>query len=276
MYYILLPQSANSSDILNLKNEVRNAESRNDSELADKLRIRILAVDDKDNEEVDSRYAKLETLLKAKNFRAADEETYKVMLAVANRESEGWLRREDAQRFPCRELRSIDKLWLKYSRGKFGISVQQQIYQRLGGTEDFNLDVWRSMGDLVGWRSGGNWLSNLRSWMRGGENWLFYSDLNFSQTAPLGHLPFAFALFREKPAFFVFEKERFTISSSGRTVIIGPERWVRKRWEDLVYRRVIGGGDFELRMFESWTRSHMTEAQRWFPWVVPFFPSLLI
>jgi hypothetical protein len=122
-----------------------------------------------------SRYARLETLLKAQDFRAADRETYKVMLAVANREREGWLRVEDAEKFPCKELRSIDQLWLKYSRGKFGISVQQQIYQSLGGTKEYNRDVWRSMGNRVGWRQGGEWLS--------------YVQLNFSQTAPSGHLP---------------------------------------------------------------------------------------
>ncbi len=79
------------------------------------------------------------------------------------------------KKFPCKELRSIDQLWLKYSKGKFGISVQQQIYQSLGGTKEYNQDVWRSMGDRVGWRQGGKWIS--------------YSDLNFSQTAPSGHLP---------------------------------------------------------------------------------------
>ena len=123
-----------------------------------------------------SRYARLETLLKAQDFRAADRETDKVILAVANRE--GWLSKEDAEKFPCKELRSIDQLWLKYSRGKFGISVQQQIYQSLGGTKEYNRDVWRSMGDRVGWRQRGQWLS--------------YRDLNFSQTAPSGHLPYAY------------------------------------------------------------------------------------
>ncbi|MGC8451938.1 MAG: GUN4 domain-containing protein, partial [Cylindrospermopsis raciborskii] len=124
---------------------------------------------------VDRRYAKLETLLKAQDFRAADEETDKVILAVAKREEEGYLRREDAEKFPCKELRSIDQLWLKYSRGKFGISVQQQIYQSLGGTKEYNSDVWESMADRVGWRQGGIWLA--------------YSDLNFSQIAPSGLLP---------------------------------------------------------------------------------------
>ncbi|MBG0744827.1 MAG: GUN4 domain-containing protein, partial [Cylindrospermopsis raciborskii KL1] len=120
-------------------------------------------------------FLKLNSLLQAQNFKEADKETRKIMLAVANREEEGWLRIEDAEKFPCKELRSIDQLWLKYSRGKFGISVQQQIYQSLGGTKEFNPDVWRSMGDRVGWRSR--------------EKWLDYSDFNFSQTAPSGHLP---------------------------------------------------------------------------------------
>ncbi|WP_258005815.1 GUN4 domain-containing protein, partial [Cylindrospermopsis raciborskii] len=38
------------------------------------------------------RYTKLETLLKSQDFRKADIETAIVMLAVANRQSEGWLR----------------------------------------------------------------------------------------------------------------------------------------------------------------------------------------
>ncbi|MGC8452340.1 MAG: GUN4 domain-containing protein [Cylindrospermopsis raciborskii] len=68
-------------------------------------------------------FLKLNSLLQAQNFKEADLETRKIMLAVAKREKEGYLRIEDAEKFPCKELRSIDKLWLKYSRGKFGISV---------------------------------------------------------------------------------------------------------------------------------------------------------
>ena len=55
-----------------------------------------------ESEVIPSRYTKLETLLKAQNFREADKETRSVMLAVANRQSEGWLRYEDAEIFPVR------------------------------------------------------------------------------------------------------------------------------------------------------------------------------
>jgi hypothetical protein len=120
-------------------------------------------------------FLKLNSLLQAQDFKEADEETRKIMLAVANREKERWLRTEDAEKFPCKELRSIDQLWLKYSSGKFGISVQQQIYQSLGGTKSYDEKVWESMGDRVGWRQAGKWL--------------YYDRINFTQTAPSGHLP---------------------------------------------------------------------------------------
>ncbi len=43
-------------------------------------------------------FLKLDSLLKYQNFREADLETTKIMLKVANREREGWLRREDAEK----------------------------------------------------------------------------------------------------------------------------------------------------------------------------------
>jgi serine/threonine protein kinase len=122
-----------------------------------------------------ARYTKLEDLLKAQNFREADDETNKLMLEVANRKNEDWLTTEDAEKFPCEELRTIDNLWLKYSQGKFGISVQQDIYQNLGGTKKLDLNVWRSFGERVGWRINNQWLK--------------HSNLNFSLSAPNGHLP---------------------------------------------------------------------------------------
>jgi len=121
-------------------------------------------------------FLKLNSLLQAQNFKEADLETERVILAVAKRERQGYLRKEDAEKFPCKELRNIDKLWLKYSGRKFGISVKQQIYHSLGGTKEFKSNVWRSMGERVGW-------------MDGAGLWLNWWDLNFTQTALSGHLP---------------------------------------------------------------------------------------
>jgi hypothetical protein len=127
-------------------------------------------------------YTKLRDLLVAKNWKEADLETEKRMLEAAGRESQGYLDIEDVENFPCQDLGTIDKLWVKYSDGKFGFSVQKKIYQDLGGTKDYDEKVWESFGDKVGWRKGGSWLS--------------YSDLTFSEKHYMssvkhyiGHLP---------------------------------------------------------------------------------------
>lgn len=120
-------------------------------------------------------YRKLRDLLKAGKWKEADEETRQVMLAVAKREKEGWFREEDIDNFPCADLRTIDQLWVKYSDGKFGFSVQKRIYQALGGTREYDSDIWNKFGDKVGWRKGGNWL--------------YYNDITFDKKAPEGHLP---------------------------------------------------------------------------------------
>ena len=93
------------------------------------------------------------------------------MLQVVSRESKrGWLKTEDIDNFPCEDLQTIDQLWLHYSQGKFGFSVQKEIYESLGGTRE-SIKVWEKFGDRVGWRKGGSW----------GR----YEDLNFDmQGAP--------------------------------------------------------------------------------------------
>ncbi|MBC5796428.1 GUN4 domain-containing protein [Sphaerospermopsis sp. LEGE 00249] len=120
-------------------------------------------------------YIKLRDLLKAGKWKEADEKTARVMLAVAKREKEGWLREENIDNFPCADLRTIDQLWVKYSYGKFGFSVQKQIYQSLGGTREYNEEIWKKFGDKVGWRKGGRWLS--------------YRDITFDIKALEGNLP---------------------------------------------------------------------------------------
>ncbi|WP_365671984.1 GUN4 domain-containing protein [Okeania sp. SIO3I5] len=98
------------------------------------------------------------------------------MEKVAGRESERWLRLKDLENFPCQDLSTIDKLWVKYSNGKFGFSVQKQIYQSLGGKKEYDRKVWEAFGDKVGWRQGGRWLR--------------YNEITFNTSTPyVGHLP---------------------------------------------------------------------------------------
>ncbi|MDB9340466.1 MULTISPECIES: serine/threonine-protein kinase [Cyanophyceae] len=120
-------------------------------------------------------YKKLRELLAARKWKEADEETLRVMLAVAKREKEGWFLRESIDNFPCEDLRTIDQLWVKYSNGRFGFSVQKRIYQSLGGTREYNSKIWQAFGDKVGWYKGGSWL--------------YYTDITFDIKAPEAHLP---------------------------------------------------------------------------------------
>ncbi|WP_027401065.1 serine/threonine-protein kinase [Aphanizomenon flos-aquae] len=120
-------------------------------------------------------YSKLRDLLKAGNWKEADKETRRVMTAVAKPKREGWLDYQSIDDFPCEDLRTIDQLWVKYSHSKFGFSVQKQIYQGLGGTREYNEEIWEKFGDKLGWRKGGSWLD--------------YKDITFDTTPAEGHLP---------------------------------------------------------------------------------------
>jgi len=119
-------------------------------------------------------YRKLRNLLAAGKWQDADEETARVMLNVAGRKGEGWLDTKSIDKFPCEDLRTIDQLWVRYSDGRFGFSVQKRIYQSLGGTREYDSKIWKAFGDRVGWRKNYEWL---------------YYGLTFSEKAPKAHLP---------------------------------------------------------------------------------------
>ena len=99
-------------------------------------------------------YSKLRDFLANGQWQKADMETASCMLKVAGREEQGYLEEEDIENFPCTDLRTIDQLWVKYSNGKFGFSVQKKIYQSLGGTKEYSKLIWERFVDQVGWREG--------------------------------------------------------------------------------------------------------------------------
>jgi serine/threonine protein kinase len=127
------------------------------------------------NSSVGMDYSTLGELLAGGMWEEADEETARVMLAVAKREKEGWLDIESIDKFPCPDLRTIDQLWVKYSNGRFGFSVQKRIYESLGGSRKYNGKIWEAFADKVGWRKAGYWL--------------YYSDIIYDIKAPSAHLP---------------------------------------------------------------------------------------
>lgn len=100
-------------------------------------------------------YTRLRDLLKAQDWRAAGNETYKVMLRAVGKKSGQWFTRNELLNFPCTDLRTIDRLWVKYSQGKFGFSVQKKIYVECGAKLDglYPGDkIWKEFCDRVSWR----------------------------------------------------------------------------------------------------------------------------
>ncbi|CCI00799.1 GUN4 domain-containing protein [Microcystis aeruginosa] len=107
-------------------------------------------------------FTPLETYLKNGQWREADEETARLMLLIAKREDEGWLDEESINNFPCEELRTIDKLWVDNSGGKFGFSVQKKVWLDCGGVPgEYDYDVYKKFADEVGWHRGGLSLINI-------------------------------------------------------------------------------------------------------------------
>ena len=128
-------------------------------------------------------YTRLRDLLAAGKWKEADQETLKVMLKAARREKEDYFTRESIDNFPCDDLHTIDQLWVKYSQGRFGFSVQKKIWLECGGKVDYNTEC--KLGDRVGW---------LR-WVSDSEEWLSDSDLTYNLQAPVGHLPWLWSSF---------------------------------------------------------------------------------
>jgi hypothetical protein len=123
-------------------------------------------------------YSKLRDLLAAGKWQDADLETYRAMVEATYQgliQNNQFNQDKELDNFPCEDLQIIDQLWVKYSNGKFGFSVQKEIYESLGGTKAKNPDILRKFSDVVGWRQG--------------TDWLYYYQLTFNLNASKGHLP---------------------------------------------------------------------------------------
>jgi DNA-binding Xre family transcriptional regulator len=122
-------------------------------------------------------YDRLRNLLAIGKWREADEETRSLILCLVCREIEGSLRARDINKLPSQDLQTIDKLWVKYSGGRFGFSVQKRLWQDVvGSRSNPGYGTLRRFGERVGWYVKGSWLS--------------WSNLSFSvDSAPIGYLP---------------------------------------------------------------------------------------
>ena len=124
------------------------------------------------------RYQDLQKYLRNENWFEADKETIRLILAVTAKEIEE-LTPEDIQHFPCNDIMVIDRLWMKYSDGRFGFSPQLKTYLEKGGsfatTVEQNQQLIEAWGEDLGWRKVNRWLP--------------CRELDFSLNAPMGCHP---------------------------------------------------------------------------------------
>lgn len=124
-------------------------------------------------------YHELDKLLKAGNWEQADEETFMIILKIANKDK-GYLGSKDIKKFTSEEIDTIDtidKLWLKHSNGHFGFTVQKRIWNDLKSQHrQINRTIFlQEFGKHVGWYKNNDWLE--------------YDNFNFTLYATEGHLP---------------------------------------------------------------------------------------
>jgi hypothetical protein len=168
-----------------------------------------------------SKYQELEGFLAAAQWQKADEETVRMMLKVIAKKKfpnlsikqieEDYYRMftklgsslnrvsmsvEDIENLPSEDLRIIDQLWVKYSDGRFGFSVQKRIYQSLGGTREYDEKIWGIFCDRVNWYDE----NGLR-----GRN--ISKIIEYKYNAPVGHLP-ALSYYAEKYRFIFYFVEK--------------------------------------------------------------------
>lgn len=116
-------------------------------------------------------YAPLQTLLSRQDYQAADRLTIEKMCELAGTMAmqRKWLYFTEVEKFPAVDLQTINTLWLVYSEGKFGFSVQRELWLAAGKN-------WEKLWYQIGWKTGNNWTR-------------YPQEFTWSLEAPKGHLP---------------------------------------------------------------------------------------
>jgi hypothetical protein len=116
-------------------------------------------------------YAPLQQLLAKQEFEAADRLTLQKLCELAGDAAvqRKWLYFTEVDNFPGTDLQTIDLLWQLHSEGRFGFSVQRDIWLGLGRN-------WDKFWVKINWKNGNNWTR-------------YPQEFVWDMSAPKGHLP---------------------------------------------------------------------------------------
>lgn len=100
-------------------------------------------------------YTLFRDFLKARDFQAANKEMMSTFHSSINKPSDEFLTTKDIESIPCRDLLTIDSFWNKYSNGKFGFRVQNEIWLTLGGKlGKYDPRIYELFSQEIGWKKG--------------------------------------------------------------------------------------------------------------------------
>jgi len=128
-------------------------------------------------------YVPLATMLATGQLAEADQFTRDALIVLAGSKEKGrdFVYFTEVKRIPSTDLATIERLWNKFSGGKFGYSIQKRKYRQ--SKQDF--DVFCSK---IGWTTKDGELERKKRWFGASE---FIYDV---KKAPEGHLPLTSAL----------------------------------------------------------------------------------
>jgi hypothetical protein len=116
-------------------------------------------------------YTPLQKLLVSQDFQTADRLTLEKMCEMAGPTTvqRKWLYFTDIENLPISDLQTINNLWIVHSEGKFGFTVQREIWLALGKN-------WENLWAKIGWKKGNTWTR-------------YPNEFTWDLSAPKGHLP---------------------------------------------------------------------------------------
>jgi serine/threonine protein kinase len=96
-------------------------------------------------------YGPLRDLLAIANWSAADDATRRAMLQAFQRKDTSFLSFDELTEFPCLDLLTINRLWMKYSDGHLGFEPQLQAWNAGGYPDQSARDRWQAFSERIGW-----------------------------------------------------------------------------------------------------------------------------
>lgn len=130
-------------------------------------------------------FVPLLTALKTSEFREADQLTRDALITLAGDAAvqRGFVYFAEVPNLPVKDLATIDRMWRTYSDGKFGYSVQREIFnsKKVSGKYD-------PFFERIGWK---NEEGSLLRWLPEAKQDEFVYDV---EKAVKGHLPLTSAL----------------------------------------------------------------------------------